>query len=51
MTVFIPGDAEHAVYNSGSEVFKWLYVFPGSFEDVVYRFKGEDYGVEEKAKL
>jgi mannose-6-phosphate isomerase-like protein (cupin superfamily) len=51
MTVFIPGDAEHAVYNFGTKVLKWLYVFPGRFEDVVYRFKGEDYGVEEKSKL
>jgi mannose-6-phosphate isomerase-like protein (cupin superfamily) len=47
-TVFIPGDAEHAVFNFGTEELKWLYVFPGQFEDVIYRFRDEDYG---KAKL
>jgi mannose-6-phosphate isomerase-like protein (cupin superfamily) len=42
-TLLIPGDAEHGVFNYGSEDLKWLYVFPGKFEDVIYRFKGEDY--------
>ena len=41
MTVLIPGDAEHGVSNEGSEDFRWLYVFPGRFEDVVYRFRNE----------
>jgi mannose-6-phosphate isomerase-like protein (cupin superfamily) len=40
-TVFIPGDAEHAVRNEGSVDFKWLYVFPGTFEEVEYRFRHE----------
>jgi mannose-6-phosphate isomerase-like protein (cupin superfamily) len=50
MTVFIPGDAEHVVYNHGDEDFRWLYVFPGAFEDVVYRFRCEG-AYSEKAKL
>lgn len=41
MTVFIPGDAEHGVFNDGDEELRWLYVFPGAFEDVVYRFRCE----------
>jgi len=41
MTVFIPGNMEHGVSNHGTEDFRWLYVFPGRFEDVVYRFRGE----------
>ncbi|KAF2425741.1 RmlC-like cupin, partial [Tothia fuscella] len=40
-TVFIPGDAEHAVRNEGVEELRWLYVFPGKFEDVVYSFRHE----------
>lgn len=51
VTVFIPGDAEHAVFNEGGEELRWLYVFPGAFGDVVYRFRCEGgYVVEEKAK-
>ncbi|KIW05695.1 uncharacterized protein PV09_03556 [Verruconis gallopava] len=50
MTVFIPGDAEHGVRNEGAEDFRWLYVFPGRFEDVEYRFRAEGaYGSESKA--
>jgi quercetin dioxygenase-like cupin family protein len=40
-TIFIPGDAEHGVYNPGTADFRWLYVFPGKFEDVVYQFRHE----------
>lgn len=46
MTVFIPGDAEHAVFNEGAEVLRWFYVFPERFERVVYRFRGEGCGGE-----
>lgn len=39
MSVFIPGDAEHGVENSGAEMLKIFYVFPTDrFGDVVYRF-------------
>jgi quercetin dioxygenase-like cupin family protein len=41
MTVFIPGDAEHGVRNEDLEDFRWLYVFPGAFEEVEYRFRAE----------
>jgi mannose-6-phosphate isomerase-like protein (cupin superfamily) len=42
-TVFIPGDAEHGIVNSGNEELKWFYVFPtGSFEDVIYRFSKDE---------
>lgn len=45
-TVFIPGNAEHGIVNTGSGRLRWFYVFPTSaFGDVVYRFS------EEKAKL
>ncbi|KAI9926314.1 hypothetical protein MW887_004078 [Aspergillus wentii] len=45
-TVFIPGDAEHGIVNTGDVPLRWLYVFPtGSFQDVVYRFS------DVKAKL
>ncbi|KAH8599113.1 RmlC-like cupin domain-containing protein [Bisporella sp. PMI_857] len=41
-TVFIPGNAEHGIVNTGVIPLRWLYVFPtGSFQDVVYRFSGE----------
>lgn len=37
--VFIPGNAEHGIRNSGEEELKWFYVFPtAAFEDIVYRF-------------
>lgn len=37
--VFIPGDAEHAVWNVGEGSLRWFYVFPtDSFEDVVCKF-------------
>lgn len=44
MTVFVPGNAEHGVLQDVSletDVFRWLYVFPSSFEDVVYKFRSE----------
>ncbi|KAJ5948599.1 Cupin 2 conserved barrel [Penicillium verhagenii] len=38
-SVFIPGDAEHGIVNTGNGELRWFYVFPtGSFGDVVYRF-------------
>ncbi len=38
-TVFIPGDAEHGVRNTGPETLQIFYVFPtDSFTDVVYRY-------------
>lgn len=37
--VFIPGDSEHGIRNTGSEDLVWLYVFAANrFEEVVYRF-------------
>lgn len=49
MTVFVPGDVEHGVRNEGGEEFRWLYVFPGKFEEVEYRFREEgEYEVGEK---
>ncbi|KAJ4987449.1 hypothetical protein SVAN01_07049 [Stagonosporopsis vannaccii] len=37
--VWIPGDAEHGVVNTGAEELVWLYVFAADgFADVVYRF-------------
>ncbi len=39
MAIFIPGDAEHALRNTGEGVLQVFYVFPtDSFHDVVYRF-------------
>lgn len=50
--VFIPGDAEHGIVNTGKEELKWFYVFPtGSFEDVIYRFSKDENKGREKAKL
>jgi len=41
-SVFIPGDAEHGIFNFGDEELKWFYVFPtGAFGDIVYRFSDE----------
>lgn len=38
-TVFIPGDAEHGIKNTGEQELKWFYVFPtASFEDIKYKF-------------
>ncbi|KAI5242160.1 RmlC-like cupin [Aureobasidium subglaciale] len=38
-TVFIPGDAEHGIKNTGEQELKWFYVFPtASFSDVKYKF-------------
>lgn len=40
--VYIPGDAEHGVFNYGSEEFRWLYCFGAdSFHDIVYRFTND----------
>lgn len=41
--VFIPGDAEHSIWNTGQEEdLQWLYVFATDrFQDVVYRFSDE----------
>ena len=37
--VFIPGDAEHGIRNSGTAKLRFLYAFPvGSFGEVEYRF-------------
>lgn len=42
-TVFIPGDAEHGMVNTGTGVLRCFYVFPtGAFGDVVYRFSNEE---------
>ena len=39
MALFIPGDAEHAVRNTGDGALRIFYVFPtDSFSDVLYRF-------------
>jgi mannose-6-phosphate isomerase-like protein (cupin superfamily) len=39
--VFIPGDAEHGVRNTGDVALRIFYVFPTNrFSDVVYRFPG-----------
>ncbi|OOQ82404.1 cupin domain-containing protein [Penicillium brasilianum] len=41
-TVFIPGNAEHGIVNTGSGDLRWFYVFStGAFGDVVYRFSGK----------
>jgi mannose-6-phosphate isomerase-like protein (cupin superfamily) len=38
-TVFIPGDAEHGIKNTGEQELKWFYVFPtASFGDIEYKF-------------
>ncbi|KIW04920.1 uncharacterized protein PV09_04089 [Verruconis gallopava] len=37
--VFIPGNAEHAIWNVNDDNLRWFYVFPtDAFENVVYRF-------------
>jgi quercetin dioxygenase-like cupin family protein len=37
--VFIPGNAEHAIWNVSDDPLRWFYVFPtDAFEDVLYRF-------------
>lgn len=41
--VFIPGNAEHKIVNRGKGSLRWFYVFAeGSFEDVIYRFSGQN---------
>ncbi|CZR55901.1 uncharacterized protein PAC_05789 [Phialocephala subalpina] len=57
-SVFIPGDAEHGIFNFEDEELTWLYVFPtGAFGDIKYRFSDEVDGKERtkekelKAKL
>ncbi|CAI6332712.1 unnamed protein product [Periconia digitata] len=43
--VWIPGDAEHGVRNSGDEQLVWLYAFAtDGFEDIVYRFNDLERG-------
>ncbi len=38
-SVFIPGNAEHALTNTGTRTLKFLYMFPAdSFEDIEYTF-------------
>lgn len=45
-TVYIPGNAEHGIVNTGRGELRWFYVFPtNSFGDVVYRFAERDDGV------
>ncbi|KAJ5310284.1 uncharacterized protein N7443_002745 [Penicillium atrosanguineum] len=42
-SVFIPSDAEHAIFNTGTGDLRWFYVFPTSaFEDVVYKFSKDE---------
>ena len=37
--VYVPGDSEHGICNTGAEVLRFFYAFGvGSFEDVEYRF-------------
>ena len=39
MAIFIPGDAEHAIRNTGDGVLRVFYAFATDrFSDVVYRF-------------
>jgi mannose-6-phosphate isomerase-like protein (cupin superfamily) len=41
--VFIPGDAEHGIFNTGKEDLVWLYVFAaGGFEEITYRFSEKE---------
>ncbi|PVH97892.1 RmlC-like cupin [Periconia macrospinosa] len=48
--VWIPGDAEHGVRNSGEEDLVWLYAFAtDGFEDVVYRFDDPERGQGKRA--
>jgi len=40
--VFIPGDAEHGIRNSGTSTLRFLYAFPvGSFAEIEYGFSAE----------
>ncbi|RDW75981.1 RmlC-like cupin [Coleophoma crateriformis] len=49
-TVFIPGDAEHAIFNKAEEELKWFYVFAtDSFGDIVYRFTPDKMTEDTKA--
>lgn len=41
--VFIPGNAEHGVFNRQTEEFRFLYCFGvGSFQEIVYRFTNRE---------
>lgn len=41
--VFIPGNAEHGIRNTGEGVLRFVYAFPtDSYEDVVYHFSEEE---------
>lgn len=43
--VFVPGNAEHGVVNTGSDIMRLLYVFPAdSFADIEYQFEDEPDG-------
>jgi mannose-6-phosphate isomerase-like protein (cupin superfamily) len=51
-TVFIPGNSEHGIENTGHGLLKWFYVFPtGSFADVVYRFSEDSQKNKGKSML
>ncbi len=40
--MFIPGDAEHGIRNTGGGTLRFVYAFAtGSIDDVVYRFSDE----------
>jgi mannose-6-phosphate isomerase-like protein (cupin superfamily) len=40
--VYIPGDAEHGIRNSGQAILRFFYAFAvDSFDDIVYRFSRE----------
>jgi mannose-6-phosphate isomerase-like protein (cupin superfamily) len=42
--VFIPGDAEHGIFNKGEGDLVWLYIFAANgFEEIVYRFSGQEW--------
>ncbi|KAH7378677.1 RmlC-like cupin domain-containing protein [Pyrenochaeta sp. MPI-SDFR-AT-0127] len=50
--VYIPGDAEHGVQNTGKDEFKWLYVFAADgFGEIVYRFDEDGVKGRIQAKL
>jgi quercetin dioxygenase-like cupin family protein len=45
--VYIPGDAEHGIWNTGEDELVWLYVFAADgFGEVVYRFSDTGGGKE-----
>ncbi|OMQ16756.1 cupin [Modestobacter sp. VKM Ac-2676] len=41
--IFVPGDVEHGIRNTGNGPLRFVYAFPtDSFEDVRYRFSGQE---------